>query len=102
MFGKFKEREVLFTYAVNNPDRRELAFCEPHDVAAGTAQLALNRGYLFGSRLKVSLKKFVEYVHKDQPQTCTRDTKVLRILCLFVAIYRQALIPELSCAMMKP
>ncbi len=64
MFGEFEEGDVLFADAVQNADGAVFFVGEPDDLAAGTAQLALQRHDALGRCVEMLLEKFFENVHE--------------------------------------
>jgi hypothetical protein len=64
MLGKFEKGDVLFSDAVQDADGGDVFVGEPDDLAAGTAELALERLNALGRCVKMLLEEFVENVHE--------------------------------------
>jgi hypothetical protein len=64
VFGKFEEGGVFFANAVENADGALFFVGETNDLAAGTAEFALERDDMLGRGVKVVLKEFFENFHR--------------------------------------
>ena len=62
--GELQKSDVLLADAVQNPDSTELVVRNPDDLAAGDAELALNRLHPFGLRVEILLKEVFKNVHR--------------------------------------
>jgi hypothetical protein len=64
VFGKFEKGDVFFADAVQDADGADFFVGEADDLAAGTAELALERLDALGRCVKMLLKKLFENVHE--------------------------------------
>ena len=66
MAGKCKEGNVLFANAIENTDGAGALVGKADDLAAGTAELALERLNTHRGGVKMLLEEFLEDVHKQE------------------------------------
>ena len=68
MPGKFEEGDILFAHVIENANRAEFVARKPDDLAARTAELALQRLHSLDRGVEMLLKKSFENFHEGDYQ----------------------------------
>src|ERR1700687_6158433 len=74
--GKFEEGDILFAHVIQNANRADFFAGKPDDLAARTAELALQRLHALDRRVEMPLKEYFENFHEGDLQQFTAPIKI--------------------------